>query len=222
MGARTHGVSGFAPNQLTFSFIPPEDRQHMADLWKTHFSRAEVRAQRQLDADRKRIMLKVIDSQTLEIDWQKCKPILDLPLWSHQASDLDVQPAEEDITECTVPSAISSSNPEEERGAELTFEQIEVYHAKVLEYSLNVLKSRGNAEEKYEILQWIWAHDIYCWVAREVAGVIKQVPIYRKQLPFTFQMCCACEGLDYERMRDGLAHIFRPVLQQLGMESLIN
>lgn len=193
----------------------------MTDLWETHFSRAEVRAQRQLEADRKRITLKVIDSQTLDVDWQKCKPILDLPLWSHKASDLDVQPAEDDPTECAFPAVISSNDPEE-GASELTFEQIGVYHEKVLEYSLNVLKSRGNAGEKYEILQWIWAHDIYCWVAREVAGVIKQVPIYRKQLPFTFQMCCACEGLDYERMRDGLAHIFRPVLKQLGMESLIN
>lgn len=222
MSARTQGVSGFAPAQLTFSFIPPEDRQKTTDLWTTHFSRAEVRARRSIEAGRKKILLKVIDSKTLAVDWEKHRSLLELPLWRHEATDLDVQPAVDDAVEPSGPDVVSGTSSGEDGQVVVTDEVVAIYHEKVLEYSLKVLNSKGNAEEKFEILQWIWAPDIYCWVTRHDAGVIKKTPIYRRQLPFTFQMCCACSGLDAERMREGLAHVLRPVLKGLGMESYIN
>lgn len=217
MSLRTPGVSGFAPAQLAFSFVPEEDRQKMTAIWETHFSRTHDLRQRQIEAGRKRVALKVIDSKTLDIDWEKHRDLLERPLIAHEASELDVQAAEEEVE---VASEITSSE-DVDVPPELTEQAVYAYHEKVLSYSLGLLKTRGNAEEKYEILRWIWAPDISCWVTRNVDGVINRRPIYQRQLPFTFAMCCACSGLDAERLREGLAHVLRPVLKQLGMESFI-
>jgi hypothetical protein len=167
-----------------------------------------------------RVELKVIDSRTLETDWRRHKDFLDLPLFRHEASDLDVQPAEGKDDDETLPDVISGD--ELEGPIKWTDEDVEKLHRAVLHQSLVVLNSKGNAEEKYESLRWIWAPDVFCWVTKSIDGVHRRIPIYRRQLPFMFETCCAFDGQRPDVLRDGLAYILRPALRQMGMESLIN
>jgi hypothetical protein len=96
-------------------------------------------------------------------------------------------------------------------------------HVAVLHHALGVLKSkaRGNAAEKCEVLRWIWAPAVFCWVTRIRDGVATRVPIYRRQLPFTFETCCAFDGQHPEVLRDLLEDILRPLLKELALESPI-
>jgi len=96
-------------------------------------------------------------------------------------------------------------------------------HVAVLHHALGVLKSkaRGNAAEKCEVLRWIWAPAVFCWVIRIRDGVATRVPIYRRQLPFMFETCCAFDGQHPEVLRDLLQDILRPLLKELALESLI-
>jgi hypothetical protein len=216
MSARTPGVSGFSPKQLFFTFVPNEARQELNELWRTHFERADANAARRAQTERKKISLRVIDGKTLSIDWRIHRALLDLPLVEHETSDLDIQsePEQEELRSMTVFSPEADALPDRYDWSE---NDIRVLHEGVLVYSLNLLKSKGNAEEKYDILRWIWAPDIFCWVSRPFAGANKYCPIFLKQLPFTFVSCCALSGYDADRLRSGLAHVLRPVLKQLGI-----
>lgn len=220
MSGRVPGVSGLAPNQLTFSFIQPEDQRAMAALYEQHVSKTDARAARSAQLARKRVALKVVANKTLEIDWTRYRDLLDLPLLQHEATDLDVQPEPSES-----PDTFESSDTHQGGGvalAELDHEAIVRYHEGLLRYSLNVLKSKGNAEEKYEVLQWIWSPDIFCWAKRQENGNNTYDPVPRNGLPFTFQTCCGLSGLDYERLRDGLSRVLKPTLEALGLGHLVN
>jgi hypothetical protein len=220
MSGRAHPTSGFSPLQTHFSFLPTDTVNQLTVLWQDHYARAEERAAKRLERDsRKRVELKVIDSQTLEADWRRHKNFLDLPLFRHEPSDLDIQPAEGDDEEA-VPEVITGEPLESP--VKWTDDDVEKLHRAVLHHSLHVLKSKGNAEEKYESLRWIWAPDVFCWVTKSLDGVHRRIPIYRRQLPFMFETCCAFDGQRPDVLREGLAHILRPVLRGTGMESLIN
>ena len=219
MGARTHSISGFAPQQQTFSFIPKKTRQLMAYMWEQHFDRAEARAKKQLETTRKRIELKVVGPQTDTFDWREHKDLLDLPLFRHVASEYDIQPALA-VVEETKLTVITTEAAEQQ--VEWSDSDTALLHEKVLEYSLNVLNSKGNAEEKAEILRWIWVPDIYCWVTKDDDGVSKEFLINQGHMPFSFASCCYYYGINVELMHEGLAHVLRPVLKSLGMNSIIN
>jgi hypothetical protein len=92
-------------------------------------------------------------------------------------------------------------------------------HVAVLRHALAVLRSRGNASEKREILRWIWAPAVFCWVTRTRAGVATLIPIYRRQLPFMFETCCAFDGQQPEVLRELLEHVLRPLLKEVALES---
>jgi hypothetical protein len=218
MSARAHPISGFSPLQTHFSFLPKSAVAEMTVLWQDHYARAEKSAAKRLETARKRVELKVIGHHPWEADWKQNKDLLELPLFRHIPSDLDVQPAEgEDDPDPVVITGASS-----EESVIWTDDDVEKLHIAVLHSSLGVLKSKGNAEEKYEILRWIWAPDVFCWVTKSDEGVHKRIPIYRRQLPFTFDTCCAFDGQRPDVLRDGLAVILRPALKQMGMESLIH
>jgi hypothetical protein len=95
-------------------------------------------------------------------------------------------------------------------------------HVAVLHHALAVLKSkaRGNTAEKCEVLRWIWAPAVFCWVTRVRGGVVTRIPIYRRQLPFMFETCCAFDGQRPEVLRDLLEEVLRPLLKELALESL--
>ncbi len=219
MSARTLGGSGSSPPQLFLPFVTVEDRAQLQQQWRSSTDRLDQQAFKRAASVRKKLSLKVVDGRTLPIDWTRHRSLLELPLGSHIASDLDIQPADEpdDKHELQVIGPDTIELPERYDWSE---KEIRILHEGLLEYSLNLLKSKGNAEEKYDILRWIWAPDVYCWVSRSTAGASRFVPIYRRQLPFTFAACCALTGYDAERLRSGLAYVLRPVLKQLGISTI--
>lgn len=218
MGVRAHPVSGFSPLQTHFSFLPIDTVDQMTVAWQDHIARAETRAAKRLDSARKRVELKVISNPSREADWELNRDLLELPLFRHVPSDLDVQPAEGDDDEHELQVITAESGVET---VDWTDDDVEKLHIAVLHYSLGVLKTKGNPEEKYEILRWIWAPDVFCWVTKSEEGVHKRIPIYRRQLPFMFETCCAFDGQRPDVLREGLAVILRPALKQMGLESLI-
>jgi hypothetical protein len=217
MSARTQRTDGASPDQLFFSFVPKATRQELAERWRHRIERSDASAVRRAETARKQISLKVIDGRTLPIDWTRYRHLLDLPLSGYCESDLDVQPAT-DSDERSTP-AIVGPDENVEPKCEWTDHDIEVVHAETLVYSLNLLKSKGNAEEKFEILHWIWAPPIYAWKSQNIAGVRSYRPIYSRNLPFSFELCCMFGGWDPERLRDGLEDILRPVLKKLGIDT---
>lgn len=94
-------------------------------------------------------------------------------------------------------------------------EAVAQLHEGLLHHALALLRTRGNLEEKQEILHWIWAPSVFCWVSRYRAGVHQRIPIHRRKLPFTFERCCAVAGLRPEKVRSGLA----AALRELGPAS---
>ena len=217
MSARTQASDGSPPDQLFLSFVTKKTRHELAEHWRHRIERKDASAVKRAETARKKISLKVIDGKTLPIDWKLYRHVLELPLSGYRESDLDVQPETE--VEDSLALTVIGSEEHAEPGFAWTDNDIEVVHEKVLMYSLNLLKSRGNAEEKFEILHWIWAHPIYSWKVLTIAGVNHFRPIYRRQLPFSFELCCAFGGLDAERMREHLEHILRPALKKLGIDT---
>jgi hypothetical protein len=103
-----------------------------------------------------------------------------------------------------------------------TDEAVRRLHVAVLHHALGVLKSkaRGSTAEKCEVLRWIWAPAVFCWVTRIHGGVATRVPIYRRQLPFMFETCCAFDGQRPEVLRALLEEVLQPLLEELALESL--
>lgn len=231
MNARKRGISGYTPAQQFFSFVDEDAQRDLTTTWEISMLRSEHLAAQRVKKGRKRIERKVYEARTLDIDWQKYRQVLDSPLLAHEASDLDVQPDtdEDEAHVLTVigPEVVQAETDQTEASfldddSINAYRTVAAYHEAVLTYSLNVLKTRGNAKEKYEILQWIWSGDIYCWVTKEVAGVHKQIPILRRHIPFTFQMCCAMVPCSSDDLREKLAREIGPLIKQLGLESLIS
>lgn len=218
MSARRPGTRGQQPIQQFFSFVPQDVQDQINASWQKELEAKRQREHRLAENARKRVARKVLAAKTLDIDWERHNHLLELPLLPYEESDLDVQPAV--VLE---PPTRARYRAEEDEAVvwEVDDRLISMLHDAVLEYSLNVLKTKGNVEEKIDVLRWIWSPDTYAWVSREVAGNITYNAVPRIKIPFTFQMCCAASGLDYERMREGLAIRLAPVLKALNLEAII-
>lgn len=213
MSARAPGISGLAPQQLFFPFVASDTRDRLHQLYHEHFDKAERSAVKRAETQRRKLSLKVVDGRTLPFDSPRFFAILDRPIGLHKESDLDVQPLP-DTDEHALPRVVG---PEDGEKVEWSDQAIEELHEGLLLYSLNLLKSRGNAEEKQEILRWIWAPSVFCWVSRKVVGVNQMIPIHRRDLPFTYERCCAFAGQDPERLRSGLAYVLRTFVKGEGL-----
>lgn len=221
MGVRALGYSGLAPpQQLFFDFIPAPEQQRLISMWTTRVDEDARRSHKTTETRRRKLALKVVDGGTLPFSSPSFLALLEAPIGVYSPSDLDVQPD----TEGEEAPRLEVIGPDLEAPYEWTDADIAKVHEGLLVYSLSLLKSRGNAEEKQQILRWIWAPAIYCWVQRTVDGVNHSVPIYRRQLPFTFEMCCAFSVLHPEELRSGLAYVLRKFagdripLSELGID----
>lgn len=212
MSARAHVVSGLAPQQLFFEFIPDSERERLKGLWFTHFDKRDRSASKAAEKKRKTLCLKVVEGSALPFSSDRFRSLLETPIGFHTASDLDVQPA----PEADEPAPLMVIGPEEGEDRPLTDAQIAEWHEKVLEYYLKLLKSKGNAEEKQDTLRWIWAPSIHGWKQKTIAGQTKLVPIYSRDVPFTFEACCVFSGLRPEDIRSGLAYVLRKFASNAG------
>ena len=91
-------------------------------------------------------------------------------------------------------------------------------HEAVLHYSLKALQARGNAAEKREILQWIFAPEPRTLVMRGARGVPTEAVLPAVLTPFSFERCCRYCGLCPERLSDALL----PVLLERGLGNVFN
>lgn len=212
MSARTHLISGYSPLQQSFGFVDDTLRQQMTGSWEQHFQVIDARAAKR--AVRQAQQLKVISGKETK---QSSQPLLDLPLWNYCESELDIQPAPEPAEDLSV--TTSDGNEPKIQWTDAAIDQLQDH---LLIYSLGVLRSKGNSAEKAEILQWIWAPDIYGWVTKTTEGDNKSIPIFARHVSFTFAACCCVAGYDVERMRSNLAYRCRAALKALGMDWVIN
>lgn len=145
---------------------------------------------------------------------------LQLPLWIDESpKDSDARSTEAQAHQVPLGAHAASTASDEE--SHWTDEAVRRLHVAVLHHALRVLKSKGNTAEKCEILRWIWAPSVFCWVTRVRENAVTRVPIYRRQLPFMFETCCAFDGQRPEVLRDVLEEVLRPLLRELALESLI-
>lgn len=212
MGARIHGISGLNPLQQNFFFVGPDDRQTMTRIWNHHFSQADKRSLKKEEKSRQRIEVLVAESQEKGITWTNIQKLLDRPIGHYQPSDLDIQPENDE----TSPLQVVDEKTEER--IVWTDQAMIDLHEGVLNYSLQLLRSKGNAKEKLEILNWIWSDDVHSFATKKIRGVNQQVPIRADQLPFTFQTCCRLSGYHHDDLRDGLAWEMRFALAELGFQ----
>lgn len=153
----------------------------------------------------------------------KCRdgPVqLQLPLWIDESpKDSDARSAAAQSHQ--VHSGAHAASAGVDGRSHWTDEAVRRLHVAVLHHALRVLKSKGNTAEKCEVLRWIWAPSVFCWVTRVRENAVTRVPIYRRQLPFMFETCCAFDGQRPEVLRDVLEEVLRPLLRELALESLI-
>jgi len=110
--------------------------------------------------------------------------------------------------QCALLSAQASS-PGAETRADWSAEAELALHGVVLERNLKVLSYRGNAEEKRDVLHWIFKPDVTHFT---VDG--RRLSQHQNDVPFSFQRCCRLAGYDADELRDAL----RALLRRRGME----
>lgn len=210
MASHTSGISGLNPLQESLFLIKPDDRLQMTKTWDNHFLQADKRVTKRDEKTRQRIEIYVASSKEQGITWTNIQKLLERPIGVYQPSDLDVQP---DTDEIPTTHVVGKKN--EER-IEWSDQAMIDMHEGTLNYSLQLLRSRGNAVEKLEVLNWIWSSDVKGFETKLHKGVIQKVPVRADQLPFTFQTCCRLSGYRYEELRTGLAWEMRDALKTLG------
>ncbi len=65
MSARAHVVSGLAPQQLFFSFVPPGERKRLNGISTEHFDERDRRAVKRAEKHRQKLCLKVVNGGAL-------------------------------------------------------------------------------------------------------------------------------------------------------------
>jgi hypothetical protein len=203
---RAASLSGLNPLQTAFDFVDPEARYAMTELWTQGTQLAADKLQKKDRRSLKRLVVMIERAENNGHSWSNIHRLLERPLGQYQASDLDIQPASDDLA--------AETRPTEKQ--EWSDQAMLELHEGLLLYSLQLLRSKGNGKEKLEVLEWIWAPDIESVAIQKVRGVYRQVPIRADQLPFTFQTCCRLSGYHYDDLRDGLAWEMRAVLKKLG------
>lgn len=227
MSARTHSSDGaFAPEASLF--VTDADQQRMIADWQEQTAQTRVNAKKANGKPKEK--LKVISSEINAFHWRVNREILEFPLLQYIQSDLDEQP----VKKLSLPVRVFT---DEDLPKEYAWSDEDIYHLheKLLEYAYRILASKGNAEEKFEFIQWIWAPDIYKWVNIKVVEKVedketgkttdveltRRLPLYRRSLPFTFLRCCAFTGQHPEDIRKYLANKLRHVLKELGLNYII-
>lgn len=211
--------------EAQFSLLDVTPSQHQAMVMayrkKVHSSKLYQR-----DVAEKKVKAfteKIENKGTLPYDWDaydKSK-LLAHPLLAYVPSDLDVQP--DGTAEKSAPKReiVKVANPVEDATSEpkvvWTDEEVYMLTEGLLNYNFGILKSRGNAREKIEVLEWIWASDIHSYRQVQTRNGIVRQAIPSKFIPFSFAFCCAINGLDAHELRDALRRPLAPVLQSLGL-----
>jgi hypothetical protein len=106
---------------------------------------------------------------------------------------------------CPVPPAPTG----DESLADWSPEEALALHGLVLERNLKVLSCRSKAEEKQDVLRWIFRPDV---TYISVQG--RRLTQHQDDVPFSFRRCCRLAGYDADELRDAL----RTLLERRGIE----
>lgn len=205
-------MHGPAPeSQLVQPFLPMF-AQHEIDAWVAH----ELKLQKSREKSREKRQVKAVWLRSNSVKTQAIDnlsdDLLNLPLGGvadPELSDLGDPYVEQTCEEPTV-----SCDADEK--FEWNSAAIEQLHEAVVMYSLRLLKAKGNAKEKREVISWIFdppamALSMRLDDGRKVWRVFKP-----SEAPFSFDVCCRAAGYNPERLREGLV----PVLKSLGLDIL--
>lgn len=212
-------MSGLAyhPNQATLFLVDPNVQIEQKQSWEVAVEKAaKLTLKREISA-KKRLEILVVEASNQGFSWindQSLRRFLDMPLNRHVPSDLDVQPASE--SDSTDEATLAGLDKIEWIDDLKSDNAIRLLHEAVLNYSLQLLNSKGNAKEKQEVLNWIWSEDVYAFRTKKFGRKTVTVPIRRDQMPFTFQTCCRLSGCCYDELREGLAWTLRDAFQRIG------
>ena len=229
--ATRKGMSSAVPEiQQALPFVTTDERVEMA----TAFAASEKKAQQSVFKDLakavRRLQTKIKENQLLSYDEVVIQRLLEHPLIASLPTELDEiaehktrkklhktrvrpqKPSTHRSTVCATP---------EEQAIVWTDEEVYMLTEGILFYTLEILKSKGNVEEKIEALDWIWASDIDSYRRVRVNNQVVLEPVLSKFIPFTFAFCCVINGLNADTMREALRQPLAPVLRKLGLENYI-
>lgn len=202
----------WTPLQSPLFSIQPVVQDVMKKAWYAELEKQEKQGDRRVKKTSERLTSIILNGQQCGNTWTNTDRLLELlhaPIGRHEPSELDIQPAPEELVEklCVddLPKTYDWSD-----------EEMVLMHEHVLIYSLNVLKTRGNATEKLEILDWIWADEIYTFVTKNVMGVDRQIPIRTDQVPFSFETCCRLNGYRSEELQEGIGWAIKDLMKSTG------
>jgi hypothetical protein len=198
---------GFNPAQPYLFPVDATVHQTMMDMYSEEAQRAETALAKLRSKGLERAGIAIKQANTQGVHWEnedRILAILENPLGRYQKSDLDVQPSNDvDLSESS----------EQAQWSEDAMKQL---HEAVLIYSLTLLNSKGNAQEKRETLEWFWDDEAYKYLYRTIDGKQKLFRYRNDQFPFTFRTCCRLCELHFEDLRAGLAWEMRETLPKLG------
>lgn len=217
------GPQASPENQFSLLHVTPRERNRMVRAYE---EKVNSSAAYQAGAAKKTVQAisdRIKRNRTLPYDWQAydLDTLLDHPLLKHTPSDLDVQPepfADKAPAQRNVVRAEKAVDPlASEPKIVWTDDEVRMLTEGILNYSLGILKTRGNASEKAEALEWIWANDIHSYRPVLIGNQIVRKPVLSKFIPFTFAFCCVVNGMDPDVLRDMLRCELTPVLDKLGI-----
>jgi len=122
-------------------------------------------------------------------------PLFDWKAWGSEEPAIVIDGVPEVVDFC----APSADEPPES----WTLQGILQLHSVLLEQSLKALGGDGNGEQKREILEWLFEPNFIGTVERYG----RTIPIYARQVPFSFVFCCRLEGMDPDGIRDQIRRI---------------
>ena len=227
---RKKRTSAVPEAQQAMPFVTTDERAEMATAYASSTKKAQQSVFKEL-ADAVRILQKKIaDNQLLSYDEVVIQRLLEPPLIAPLPTELD-EIGDGDTCNLRRNKRAKVSKPSthrsdicatpEEQAIVWTDKEVYMLTEGLLIHTFEILKSRGNVEEKIEALDWIWASDIHSYRKVRINNKVVREPVLSKFIPFTFAFCCVINGLDADTMREAIRHPLAPVLNKLGLSNYI-
>lgn len=168
--------------QQAFFFVQETERQAMALRYEESRTRQIIRFETSL---REKVSVEVLDQPLFTKEGQLALEVFTRdPLEAAEQADLTVSVDE-----------FSCSEKEKQQHIAWIADRAEAFIGYVLDRALEALASAGNATEKADILEWMFASDIYGQEIFEEKDGERIRTIFSVDVPMSFQWCCKVFGL---------------------------
>lgn len=227
---RKKTTSAVPEAQQAMPFVTTIERAAMATAYAESSKKAQRSVFKDLADAVRSLQKKIAENQLLSYDEVVIQRLLEHPLIASLPTELD-EIAERTTRKKRRKQRVRAKKPSthrskdcatpEEQPVVWTDEEVYMLTEGILIYTFDILKSRGNVEEKIEALDWIWASDIDSYRKVRINNQVVLEPVLSKFIPFTFAFCCVINGLDADTMREAIRQPLAPVLQKLGLANYI-